>query len=88
MGWMRSLFLGGVAQNLEIKDIQERLDRMRDEKTPAAWTQEKQIAALQEETHDLRLRLGVLIKLLVGKNLLSAHEIASMIAALEPEDPK
>jgi hypothetical protein len=30
----------------------------------------------------------VLIKLLVAKNVLTAQEIASMIAALEPEESK
>jgi hypothetical protein len=88
MGWMRTLFMGDIGQNLEIEELQQRLDQMRDEKTPAARTQEKQIEALQEETHQLRVRLAVLIKLLVAKNLLTAQEIASMIAALEPENPK
>ena len=88
MGWMRTLFMGDFGQNLEIEDLQERLNQMRDEKAPAARTQEKQIKALQEETHDLKVRLAVLIKLLVAKNVLTAQEIASMIAALEPEAPK
>ena len=88
MGWMRTLFQGDLGQNLEIEALRERLDQMRDERTPATWTQKKQIEALQEETQELKLRLGVLIKLLVAKNLLTAQEIASMIAALEPEDSK
>jgi hypothetical protein len=88
MGWMRTLFMGDFGQNLEIEDLQERLNQMRDEKTAAAATQEKRIEALQEETHELKVRLAVLIKLLVAKNVLTAQEIASMIAALEPEAPK
>jgi aspartate aminotransferase-like enzyme len=88
MGWMRTLFQGDIGQNLEIEALRERLDQMRDEGTPAAWTQQRQIEALQEAVHELKLRLGVLIKLLVAKNLLTAQEIASMIAALEPEDAK
>ena len=88
MGWMHTLFQGDIGQNLEIEELQERLNQMRDEKTTASWTQEKQIKALREETHELRVRLAVLIKLLVAKKLLTAQEIASMIAALEPEDSK
>ena len=88
MGWMRTLFMGDMAQNLEIEELRERLNQMRGEKAPAARTQEKQIEALQEETHELKVRLAVLIKLLVAKNVLAAQEIASMIAALEPEGPK
>jgi hypothetical protein len=88
MGWLRTLFQGDIAQNLEIEDLQQRLDQMRDEKTAAAWTQEKQIEALREETHQLKVRLAVLIKLLVTKNVLTAQEIASMIAVLEAEDSK
>ena len=88
VGWMRTLFMGDIGQNLEIQNIQERLDEMRHEKTPAALNQEKQIEALREEVHELRLRLAVLMKLLVGKNVLTAQEIASMIAALEPEAPR
>jgi hypothetical protein len=85
MGWMRTLFMGDMAQNLEIQDLQQRLDRMRNE-PPAAGAQAKQIATLREETHGLKVRLAVLIKLLVAKNVLTAQEIASMIAALEPEE--
>ena len=88
MGWMRTLFQGDIGQNLEIEELRERLDQMRVEKTPAAWTQEKQIEALQEETHELKVRVAVLIKLLVAKNVLTAQEIASMIAALEPKESK
>ena len=88
MGWMRTLFMGDIGQNLEIQNIQERLDEMRHEKTHVALNQEKQIEALREEVHELRLRLAVLMKLLVGKNVLTAQEIASMIAALEPKESK
>jgi hypothetical protein len=88
MGWLRTLFMGSIGQNLEIQEIQDRLDQMRHEKATAGWTQEKQIEALREEAHALKVRLAVLIKLLVAKDLLTAQEIASMIAALEPEDSK
>jgi hypothetical protein len=87
MGWMRTLFQGDVGQNLEIEELQDRLDQMRDE-MPVARTQAQQIQALQDETHKLKVRLAVLMKLLVAKNVLTAQEIASMIAVLEPEDSK
>jgi hypothetical protein len=87
MGWLRTLFMGDMSQNLEIQDLQERLDQMRSE-MPAAGSQAKQIATLQDETHELKVRLAVLIKLLVAKNVLTAQEIAAMIAALEPEGSK
>ncbi len=86
MGWMRTLFQGDIGQNLEIEELQRRLDQIRDEGTPGERTQEQQIKALQEENHKLKVRLAVLIKLLVAKNVLTAQEIAAMIAALEPED--
>jgi hypothetical protein len=86
MGWMRTLFMGQIGQNLAIEELEERLNQMRAEETPAARTQEQQIKDLQEETHKLKVRLAALIKLLVAKNLLTAQEIASMIAVLEPED--
>jgi hypothetical protein len=88
MSWLRTLFMGPIGQNLEIQEIQKCLDQLRKEKATAGWTQEKQIEALQEETHALKLRLAVLIQLLVAKKLLTAQEIASMIAALEPENSK
>lgn len=86
MGWMRTLFLGAIGQNLEIEELRERLDQMRDAKTPVAGTLKKHIEALQVETHELKLRLAAVIKLLMAKNLLTAQEVASMIAALEPEE--
>jgi hypothetical protein len=88
MGWMRTLFMGDIGQNLEIENIQERLDEMRHEREGAGGSQKKQIETLQEEVHELRVRLAVLMKLLVAKNVLTAEEIAAMIAALEPEGPK
>ena len=33
MGWMHTLFQGDIGQNLEIEELQERLNQMRDEKT-------------------------------------------------------
>jgi hypothetical protein len=83
---MRTLFMGDIGQNLAIQDIEERLDQMRQDKSRAAGSQKRQIEALQEEVHELRVRLAVLMKLLVAKKVLTAEEIASMIAALEPED--
>ena len=88
MGWMRTLFMGDIGQNLEIEDLEQRLNQIRDERTQTARTKERQLEALQEETHELKVRLAVLIKLLVTKNVLTAQEIASMIAVLEPEDSK
>jgi hypothetical protein len=85
MGWMRYLLLGDVGQQLDIEDMKDRMDRLRSEKSPTDLTQDRQIAALRQEVHDLKLRLGVLIRLLIAKNVLSAEEIASMIATLEPE---
>ncbi len=85
MGWMRTLFMGDIGQNLEIDAIQARLDEMRDKKTTVDLAQDTQITVLRGEIHDLKLRLAVLIKLLVGKNVLTAAEIATMIAAVEPE---
>ena len=69
MGWMRTLFMGDIAQNLEIENIQERIDEMRREREGAAGPQKKQIEALQNEVHELRVRLAVLVKLLVAKNV-------------------
>jgi hypothetical protein len=86
MGWMRTLFMGDIGQNIEIEELQRRLDQMRDARSSAALSQEKQIEVLQDEIDTLSLRLAVLIKLLVSKKVLTAEEIASMIAALEPED--
>ncbi len=88
MGWMRTLFMGDIGQNLELEDLRERLDRMRDETPTAVLTQAKQVAALNDEVHDLKVRLAALIRLLVGKNVLTAQEIASMITVLEPVNPK
>jgi hypothetical protein len=45
-------------------------------------------AVFEMDTHELKVRLAVLIKLPVAKNVLTAQEIASMIAALEPEAPR
>jgi hypothetical protein len=85
MGWMRYLLLGDLGQQLDIGNMQQRLEDMEGSKAHADLSQDKRIAALAGENRDLKLRLGVLIKLLIAKNLLTAQEIADMIVQLEPE---
>ena len=87
MGWMRYLLLGDYGQQLDIEDMRERLDQLTHEKASAGMTPDRQIAALQQEVHDLKLRLGVLIRLLIAKNVLSAEEIASMRNRMEASRP-
>ena len=57
----------------ENADLREQLDHAN--KRLAQLPLEQQVAALQAENQELKLRLGVIIRLLTDKGLLDAREI-------------
>jgi hypothetical protein len=83
-GWLQSLFLGDLGQNLQFHDLQTDVAAIRRELDRSAWD-ERQTRELAERVLELHLRLGMLVRLLIAKGMIGAEEYASLIAASRPE---
>jgi hypothetical protein len=67
----------------DVKDLRTEFEQARTKQDLAHWDLRK-VKELAEENLELKLRLGVLIRLLIAKNVLTAQEDAGMIAELRP----
>jgi hypothetical protein len=63
----------------EIRDLRDRIDRLQREGDAAVWDSRK-VKELAEENLDLKLRLGLLVRLLIAKGVFTAEEYAGLIA--------
>ena len=73
-----------VTQDNQLNDLRGRLDRARVEQDLAVWDLRK-VKELAEENLELKLRLGLLVRLLVSKNVITASEYARLIAEARPK---
>lgn len=80
MGWARWLLLGDLGQQLDINDVQNQVERMRNERDFVNWDVRK-IREIADELLELELRHGLLVRLLISKGVLTAEEYAKLIAA-------
>ena len=72
-----------AAQEKEIAEVREQVERVRLERDLAAWDLRK-VKELAEENVELKLRLGLLVRLLISKGVLRAEEYAALIAGARP----
>jgi len=70
-------------QDIEIRRLHEQVERLRSEQDTVAWDARK-VRELAEENLELRLRLGLLVRLLIAKGVFTAEEYAGLIAATRP----
>lgn len=63
-------------QDGNLSDVKERVDQLQRERDAHGWSTE----ALSVENAELKLRLGLLVRLLINKGLITAHEYAALIA--------
>jgi hypothetical protein len=73
-----------AAQEKEIGEVREQVERARLERDLAAWDLPK-VKEVAEENIELKLRLGLLVRLLISKGVISAEEYATLIAAARPQ---
>lgn len=73
-----------ISQERQIDELRTRLEREHAERDLAAWdaSRMKQLAG---ENLELKLRLGLLVRLLISKGIFSAAEFAAMIAEARPK---
>ncbi len=75
------LWLAG--QDHEIGQLRAQIERDRLERDLANWDLPK-VKALAEENAELKLRLGLLVRLLIAKGVFTAEEYAALIAEARP----
>jgi hypothetical protein len=76
--------LWNVSQERQLEELRTSLDRMRLEHdlTNGDVPKAKQLA---KENLELKLRLGLLVRLLISKGIITAQEYAALIAEARPK---
>jgi hypothetical protein len=69
-----------ILQQQDINELRQELDRLR-RQTEREFGETHRLKELAEENLELKLRLGLLVRLLIAKGVFSAEEFASLIAA-------
>jgi hypothetical protein len=77
-------FLWNVSQERQIDELRKHLDRVRLEQDLGGGDLRRKVQELAEDNVELKLRLGLLVRLLIGKGLFTAEEFAGLIAATRP----
>lgn len=68
-----------------VQDLSQRLNHFRDEQGRTVSALEARLKALEDDNTDLRMRLSVLTRLLILRQIATAEEVATMISA--PQTP-
>jgi hypothetical protein len=77
-------FLWNLSQERQLGELRGRLDRLRLEHDLAGGDL-RRMKELAEENLELKLRLGLLVRLLIAKGVFTAQEYAAMIAEAHPK---
>ena len=88
MGWGRTFLLGDVGNRLDIEDTERDIARLRERlgsKVRTDRTQDKRLEELERENDHLNLYLASLIRLLVGKGVLSQQEVARLVDVIDAD---
>jgi hypothetical protein len=75
-------FLWNLSQEHQLEDLRGRLDRACLEHDLAGG--DRKVKELAEENLELKLRLGLLVRLLITKGVITAPEFAALIAEAHP----
>jgi hypothetical protein len=75
-------FIWNVSQERQIDELRRRLDQARLEHDLAVG--DRKLKELAEENVELKLRLGLLVRLLIAKGVITAQEYAGLIADTRP----
>jgi hypothetical protein len=76
--------LWNVSQERQLDELRGRLDRAQLEQDLSVGNPQK-LKELTEENLQLKLRLGLLVRLLISKGLITAQEYAALIADVRPK---
>jgi hypothetical protein len=76
-------FLWNVNQEHQLEALRGRLDQLRLEHDLADG--DRKVRELAEENLELKLRLGLLVRLLITKGVITSQEYAALIAEARPK---
>jgi hypothetical protein len=72
-------FLWNLSQERQIDELRKNLEQERTRHDLARWDLPK-VQELAAENLELKVRLGLLVRLLIAKNIITAQEYAALIA--------
>jgi len=75
-------FLWNVSQERQLEELRGQLDQVRLEHDLAGG--DRKMKELADENLELKLRLGLLVRLLISKDAITAQEYAALIAESRP----
>jgi hypothetical protein len=75
-------FLWNVSQERQLGELRAQLDRVRLQHDLAGG--DRKLKELVDENLELKLRLGLLVRLLITKGVITAEEYANLIAEARP----
>jgi hypothetical protein len=76
-------FLWNVSQERQLEELRGRLDQVRLEHDLAGG--DRKMKELADENLELKLRLGLLVRLLISEGVITAQEYAALIAESRPQ---
>jgi hypothetical protein len=68
-------------QSSRISDVREQVDRLQKERDERGYD----VRQLAAENVELKLRIGLLVRLLISKGVMTAAEYASLLAGARPK---
>lgn len=68
-----------LLQQADINELHDEVERLRRQSDGAAWDNPS-MRELAQENLELKLRLGLLVRLLIAKGVLRAEEFAALLA--------
>lgn len=93
MGWGRTLLLGDIGNRMDIADTERDIQHLRSQlrQTHSSQlhrddAQDTKITQLMHENDQLKLYLASLLRLLVGKGVLSQSELAKFVDLIDGSD--
>jgi hypothetical protein len=75
-------FLWNLSQERQIGELRGQIDRARLEHDLAGG--DRKVTEFAQENLELKLRLGLLVRLLISKGVITAQEYAALIAEAQP----
>ncbi|HJZ89300.1 MAG TPA: hypothetical protein VKE40_00410 [Gemmataceae bacterium] len=73
--------LWNISQDSRISDVPDQVDRLQTERDVRGYD----VRELAAENVELKLRIGLLVRLLIGKGVITAAEYASLLAGARPK---
>lgn len=88
MGWARTLLLGDIGNRLDIDDVEQDVESVKQhlqDQRSIDNSQDAALSRLQKENDDLKLCISGLLRLLVSKNVVTTDERNRFVNLVDPK---